>query len=112
MACSKSTAPVMYGRSESAGAATQANAVISARQTPVNSPLRMLNGNTLASPSDRGCKRPPITSRYGLRPSLQRRATWQPLAQMDRDCLLRAVAPVGVAEVLDHVEDPGVVVGT
>src|SRR3954451_25339976 len=43
MACSQATAPGLEGRSDSAGAATQATAVISSRQTPVNALLRMVN---------------------------------------------------------------------
>src|SRR3954451_5004713 len=32
-----------------------------------------------ASPSSRDCRRPPHISRFGLRPSLQSGAAWQPL---------------------------------
>jgi hypothetical protein len=42
IACSKSTAPVTYGRSDRAGAATQARAVISARHTPIGSHFRIV----------------------------------------------------------------------
>src|SRR5262245_57393453 len=41
MARSKSTAPGMYGRSDSAGAATQTSVVISARHAPSTTFLRM-----------------------------------------------------------------------
>src|SRR4051794_30339828 len=41
IACSKSTAPGMYGRRESAGAAIQARAVSATRHTPVVSRIRI-----------------------------------------------------------------------
>src|SRR5690242_48348 len=96
---SKSTAPVMYGRSERAGAATQAKPPSSAtKPTSPNrvalartlSPvLRMLLGEHIINPQ--------VSAPGGPFPGLQQ------LAQMDRDLLLRAVAAVGVAEVADHV---------
>ena len=53
-----------------------------------------------ASPSDRGNRRPPITSRFGLRPPLLNGVAWLPLAHAGHILADAAIFGVPVGSVL------------